>query len=215
MAAPRRDNDRVVIRPAPVDPLAADGARARRRRAERPWLHRVDLERQLHDGASLRISAMALRLGLLREASDGDGAELRERIGELQDELHAVLQELRAVAGKIYPSLLDEAGLPPALRELADERDVELRVSCPANRFGPAVEGAIYFSVAECLPPAPAGAVAVEVRLERADLAVRIGPVERRHTEFVSDQVRPLGGSVDVVDAAPGACTIVMRIPCG
>ena len=80
---------------------------------------RRDLERQLHDGAALRISALTLRLGLLRHRRPDDEQEFQAAVDELQDELHQVLQELRDVAGRLYPPLLDEAGLGPALREAA------------------------------------------------------------------------------------------------
>jgi signal transduction histidine kinase len=187
---------------------------AERRKAEQPWLHRRCLERQLHDGASLRISAMSLRLGLLRHASPDDQAGLRDRIGELQDELHAVLQELRAVSRKIYPPLLDEAGLEPALRELAEQRGVELEIVSCRDRFGPATEGAAYFAVAECLTPGPPTRVEVAVCREGTDLVVRVSEVDSRHAESMLDQVSPLGGRVDVAMNGSGTWPITMRIPC-
>jgi hypothetical protein len=56
----------------------------------------------------------------------------------------AVLQELRDVAGKIYPPLLTEAGLGPALREATDRLAASVRVEAPQVRFGPATEGVAY-----------------------------------------------------------------------
>jgi hypothetical protein len=110
------------------------------------------LERKLHDGASLRISAMSLRLGLLRgDEGDDGGASFQRAVGELQDELHTVLDELRAVADSIYPPLLDQAGLGPALRELAVHSGHQVTVQAVDERFGTAVEGAAYFAVADCL----------------------------------------------------------------
>ncbi|HEV7450200.1 MAG TPA: histidine kinase, partial [Pseudonocardiaceae bacterium] len=84
---------------------------AGRRRERDQWLRRRFLQRQLHDGAALRISALTLHLGLLRHRTPPDGQAVQDCIGELQDELHAALDELREVAAKIYPPLLDEAGL--------------------------------------------------------------------------------------------------------
>ena len=115
-------------------------ASALRRREAAQWVRRRLLERQLHDGASLRISALALRLGLLRYQSPRDEDDWQNRIAELQDELHAVLQELRAVSAQIYPPLLDQAGLGPALRELVDQSgaDVEIgRASCRERVYHP------------------------------------------------------------------------------
>ena len=62
-----------------------------------------------------------------------------------------MLQELRDVAGKIYPPLLDQAGLGPALREVADRVRPPVRVHAADERFGPAAEGAAYFAVSGCL----------------------------------------------------------------
>ena len=82
------------------------------RHAERAdWLRRRLLERQLHDGAALRISALTLQIGLMRHKVPVAEADLDSAVDALQDELHSVLQELRDVTNKIYPPILDEAGL--------------------------------------------------------------------------------------------------------
>jgi signal transduction histidine kinase len=187
--------------------------------ARRQWSGRRALERQLHDGAALRISALALRLGLLRHTVPGAGPEFRTAVEDLQDELHLVLQELRDVAGLLYPPLLDEAGLGPALREVADRMETPVRIDAPDDRFGPAAEGAAYFAVAECLeavhlaPPPASSGVDVVVRREGAVLTVDVVGVELRHADGMLDVVRRLGGTIDVA-GGPDAGTITARIPC-
>src|SRR3954468_4599625 len=120
-----------------VDPRDADGVR---RRAGEHWKRRRDLERQLHDGPALRLAALSMRLGLFaQKLRDGTG-ELERDIEDLQGQLHTVLQELRVIADRIYPPLLQEAGLGPALRELAGGVPVNVRVHAVDDRFGPAVE---------------------------------------------------------------------------
>jgi len=69
----------------------ADDEARLRAGARRQWLGRRALERQLHDGAALRISALALRLGLLRHTVPDAGPDLRTAVEDLQDELHLVL----------------------------------------------------------------------------------------------------------------------------
>ncbi|MGQ0480368.1 MAG: histidine kinase [Pseudonocardia sp.] len=204
--------------------------------AER-WRRRIRLERQLHDGASLRISALSLRLGLLRPDDD----RFERAVGELQDELHAVLDELRAVANEIYPSLLDEAGLGAALRELVDQAGMRATVRAGDERFGAAVEGAAYFTVRDCLLAAADSTVDpdpvdVTIRREGGDLVLSLRGLTACHAEHVHDHARPLGGSVLVshdgsgtdtgsvnggpTDSAPtnsgpdGGRTITVRIPC-
>jgi histidine kinase len=193
------------------------GATQRRREAEQ-WVRRRLLERQLHDGASLRISALALRLGLLRYQSPRDEDDWQQRIAELQDELHAVLQELRAVSAQIYPPLLDQAGLGPALRELADQSDADVEIIAGTDRFGPVAEGAAYFAVAECLAARPAGGRAVlRVTIERAEqdlllTAIGVGPEQ---VGSMLDQAHPLGGTVNLFEGdTPDNGTITVRIPC-
>jgi hypothetical protein len=193
---------------------------ARRHTEREQWLRRQRLERQLHDGAALRISALVLQLGVFRHRVPAGEPDLRASIDGLQDELHAVLQELRDVAGQIYPSLLDEAGLGPALREAADRVDSPVRITAPDDRFGPAAEGAAYFAVVNCLDTLTADALPVDVAVHRegTDLAVRVVGLDVRCAEVIHDQVRLLGGTVEISDrsapAGGGTGTITARIPC-
>ena len=50
----------------------------------------------MHDGPALRLSALTLQLGLLKEKLQVGTANLQRDIDDLQRELHTVLQELRA-----------------------------------------------------------------------------------------------------------------------
>jgi hypothetical protein len=201
---------------------------AGRRRERDQWLRRRLLQRQLHDGAALRISALTLRLGLLRHSAPSDGKVVQDCIGELQDEMHIVLEELREVAATIYPPLLDEAGLGPALREVADKLQVQVAVVASGERFGPAAEGAAYFAVADCLASLPgARVVKVIVRREDGELVLSVSGVDACHAELIDDRALPLGGTVDIVeetDLVAGADviigdgsdtrTITARFPC-
>jgi signal transduction histidine kinase len=192
-------------------------AEAWRRKEKDRWLRRRLLERQLHDGAALRISALTLRLGLLRHRAPLDGQAVVDCIGELQDELHAVLEELRNVAAKIYPQLLDEAGLGPALREVADQLQTPVAVVTSGERFGPAAEGAAYFAVTQCLAALPAGAQSMKVVVRRDNdaLMLSVSGLQACHAELMDDQAWPLGGTVEVAAGErSGASTITARIPC-
>ncbi|MFR9804527.1 sensor histidine kinase [Pseudonocardia sp. RS010] len=223
-------------------PGAAAVAEARRSREREQWQGRRRLERQLHDGAALRASALVLQLGLFRHRVPETEHELRAAIGMLQDELHAVLQELRDVAGQIYPPLLDEAGLGPALRELAERLDAPLRVRDDGRRFGPAAEGAVYFALADALTADPDTPRSVTVSGSADQLVVTVSGAGPVLGELLRDRARPLGGTVcrpgpdgpvhdrpvpggpvhgdgpcDVSappDETVGTGTIVARIPC-
>jgi Histidine kinase len=210
----------MALDPAPavpaVDDVDSDVARLRRT-AQRQWAARRDLERRLHDGAALRVSALTLRLGLLQHHHpDGEHQhgeqEFRAAVEELQDELHLVLQELRDVAGRLYPPLLDEAGLGPALREAAGRCPAPVRIDAPDERFGPDVEGALYFAVLGCLPERPGPPVEVVVRRDASYVVVLVTGLDACQT-VVSDGVRLLGGTV-AVDPGSTPAAITVRIPC-
>lgn len=230
--APRAGADTGPERPVAVpgatpSPRADDGAgpstvrllppgpdeRLRSRRAD--WLRRQRLERQLHDGASLRISALALRLGVVRHRISQAAPDLDESIDDLQEHLHAVLQELRDVAGRIYPTLLDEAGLGPALRQAADRSQAPVRIDAPDRRFDPAAEGAAYFAVADCLAGLTPGhgEVVVDVGEEGSTLVVAVSGVPVDEAGRMLDEVAGLDGTIDVTGGT-GVGTITARIPC-
>jgi signal transduction histidine kinase len=206
--------DRAAASWPPLQP--ADLGSAGQRQVERNrWLRRLRLQRRLHDGASLQISALVPQLGVVRKRLADDEHAVRRSIDDLQDQLHTVLQELREVAREIYPPLLDQAGLGPALCEFADRVAVPLRVVAPPERFRPEVEGAAYFAVTECLALLEAGGAPVEVVLHRDGevLVIVMGGVPARHAVASLDPVRGLGGQVDVAEAS-GSATIELRIPC-
>jgi signal transduction histidine kinase len=190
-----------------------------RRCAER-WRRRRGLERRLHDGPALRLSALSLRLGVLRadapDGDDGPGGAWRRGLDAFQEELGAALQELREVAREIYPSLLDEAGLGPALRELVTVTGAAARVDADDARWGTAAEGAAYFAVAACLADTGEDGrpvVTVRVRGEGDDLVLTLAGVDADHAGAVLDEAAPLGGSVEVGRTGP-VTTITARFPC-
>jgi signal transduction histidine kinase len=200
--------------PPVLDPPAGDDIARLRRMAQRQWAARRDLERRLHDGAALRVSALTLRLGLLSHLHPDEAQDLRAAVEGLQDELHLVLQELRDIAGRLYPPLLDEAGLGPALCEAASRYAVPVRIDAPDERFGPDVEGAVYFAVLGCLPDGTATPVEVVIRREGDVLRVLVSGVDACHAGTVHDGVRLLGGTVAVGESPAGDALITVRIPC-
>ncbi|WP_261987137.1 sensor histidine kinase [Actinomadura sp. HBU206391] len=116
------------------------------------------VERDLHDGAQVRLVALAMSLDMLRErldtGSDGDRVEvawIRELVGTAHRNATEALTELRDLARGIHPPVLDD-GLPSALATLAARGvvPVELSVDVP-ERPTPAIETIAYFCAAELL----------------------------------------------------------------
>ena len=76
---------------------------------------RRKLERDLHDGAQQRLVALRIRLAIASEQAVDDPVA-RSTLAELEGELDESIEELRDLAHGIFPSLLADRGLLPALR---------------------------------------------------------------------------------------------------
>jgi signal transduction histidine kinase len=176
------------------------------------WNRRLDLERRLHDGPALRIAALTLHLGLLADKAP----DLRPDIEDLQSQLHLVQQELRAIADRIYPPLLREEGLGAALRELAAGAPIPVRVDATGDRFDPAVEGVVYYTVREVLEGDRDTTRTVDITVRRDDqgLVLDLANVDTGQVVAVRDRVQWLGGAVEIVGGA-ALPTIEVRVPCG
>jgi signal transduction histidine kinase len=114
------------------------------------------LERDLHDGAQQRLLALSYDVRLARAHAQADGdPQTGSLLTQATDQAQAALGELRELAHGIYPAILAEAGLGPALATLADAAPlpVELR-GADQGRYPAAVETAAYLLVAEALQDA-------------------------------------------------------------
>jgi len=129
-----------------VDELQASRARI----VESVEQERHRLERDLHDGAQQRLTTIQLKLAVASE--EAGQAALREELEELAAETAAAASELRAVAHGIYPPLLHDAGVAPALRAVAGRAPIRVRMVDRGIGRGPAgVELALYYCALEAL----------------------------------------------------------------
>ena len=115
---------------------AADAARRR-------------IERDLHDGAQQRLVLVSLTLKRAEARAKGTPAE--EVLVEASDQLREGLAELRDLAHGIHPAVLGEHGLGAALDGLVARCPFPVDVRVAPERAAPAVEAAIYFTIAEAL----------------------------------------------------------------
>jgi signal transduction histidine kinase len=130
---------------------AADLRASRERIVQAQDDERRRIERNIHDGAQQQLVALTLELlaasGRAPEPLSAELDEIRHHVGD-------ILTTLRDLARGIFPPLLVEAGLGPALlAHIAKTRvraDVDDRL--PAGmRPAPEVEAAVYFCCLEAL----------------------------------------------------------------
>jgi signal transduction histidine kinase len=130
------------------------------------------IERDLHDGAQVRLAALAMTIGEIKE--NLELAADPERTISLAAAAHRnakeTLAELRDLAKGIHPAVLDR-GLPTALAVLAEASAVPVGLAVDlCGRPSPAIEAIAYFCAAELLANA-----AKHSGARRADISVSDG----------------------------------------
>jgi signal transduction histidine kinase len=201
--------------PEPVSPEALRSELAEVRASRARILAAADdarrtAERVLHDGAQQRLLSVALALRMARGKLTGPAAAV-DLLDEAAAELGTALAELRELARGMYPVLLTDAGLGPALAALVERSPVPAElVAAPDLRFARAIEQTCYFVVAETLS-ATAAPAAVAVREGGGLMIVEVltagVPPDVRG---LADRVAALGGALRV-----GSSGVRAVLPCG
>jgi signal transduction histidine kinase len=198
---------------AQLDALRASRARI----VETGDAERRRLERDLHDGAQQRLLALSYELRLAGANAEADGdSELVTVLASAAEQADTALGELRELAQGIYPAILTEAGLGPALTTLAEDAALPVELGdVTSARYPPAVETTTYVTIAEAIDDAAtrgATFVSVGVAREGDRLVVKVrDDGARRSSQLVQlgDRVGALGGSLDI-----GPTTLRAEIPC-
>jgi signal transduction histidine kinase len=181
------------------------------------------LERDLHDGVQQQLTALVLRLALVRELID-PRSPAHGRIEELEDDLQETLSALRRLAHGIYPASLGELGLIGALTAAASRSATSIAIHADAiGRFSQAIESAVYYSCLEALQNAtkhggPDARISVrlsiaggELHFEVRDEGVGFDPTAVRHgvgLRNIRDRLEAVDGRIEIV-SAPGRGTVV------
>ena len=180
------------------------------------------VERDLHDGAQMRLAALAMNLGMAREKlEDQDDATVRELIDAAHRNAVDALADLRDLARGIHPPVLD-SGLASALDSLAASSAIPASVTADIGvRPAPAIETIAYFCAAELIANATkhsyANQITIKIRTERAGL-LRLevsddgiggaDPARGSGLAGLVQRVSTVDGRVDV-SSPPGGPTVV------
>jgi signal transduction histidine kinase len=190
---------------------------------------RLRLERDLHDGAQQRLLAIQIKLGLACKRL-GDG-ETAARLDEIAEDSAAAVEELRALAHGIYPTVLRERGLAEALYTLGCSTAPELKIDDRGvGRCPPAVEAAAYFCVLEAIQNAtkhagPDARVTItlerqgtEIELTVSDTGVGFRPdLDSSGTGLLSmrDRIASLGGELEIHSESGRGTRVRATVPLG
>jgi signal transduction histidine kinase len=192
------------------------------------------LARELHDGLGQNLTALKHQISLLRDALPEDAADARRRADVALSTCVRTLDDTRQMARLLRPQILDDLGLPAALRWLmrsvADAAGLDGQVELDDI---PALDGelqTVVFRVAqEALTNVVrhAGARSVELRLKHkagmlhidveddgcgVDPATLVSGVGSG-LGGMRERLRLFGGMLGVERSAAGGCRLRVALP--
>jgi signal transduction histidine kinase len=193
------------------------------------------ISRDLHDDVNQRLAMLAIEVDGLMGSQEATTA-VRARLQSLQERLAAISDDVRQLAYRQHPSILDDLGLPVALRRYVDEFTRQTGIACTLvcrevpSPMPPPVSSCLYRVAQESL-----GNVAKHARTDHVDVELLgrngsvvlsvhdagvgfdPGLVKAREAGLgftsMSERVRLVQGEMEV-ESRPGEGThVLVRIP--
>lgn len=200
---------------------------SRARLVETSDRERRRLERDLHDGAQQRLTAIQVRLRMAMERAEDE--RLVEQLEAISRDAEAAVDELRELSHGIYPTVLRSAGPVMALRALAMRTPIPVAVADGGiGRCSSSVEAAIYFCCAEAIQNALKHAgdgATVAVSLDRESKGIQftiaddgVGMPESKAGSGdglagMRDRIGAVGGELEISSTTGHGTTIRGSIP--
>ena len=206
--------------------FAASLTASRARLVEAADNERRRIERNLHDGAQQRLTALLVQLGIGAEQARTAPERAAGILDAAGEELSESIDELRELAHGIHPSTLTADGLAQALRMVAARSALPIRLlELPAHRVDETAEATAYFvfceAVANARRYAHATSIQVRVATSRRQLRIEIaddgrgGATERKGSglEGLRDRVEAIGGRFEIDSPAGNGTRIAAIVP--
>jgi signal transduction histidine kinase len=185
------------------------------------------IERDLHDGAQARLVAMGMTLSAAEQVIDDNPAAARALLLEARDASARALTELRDLVRGIHPPVLADRGIGEAVRALAMDSRLKIKVTNELPGRPPApVESAAYFAVSELLANvskhAGAHQVWIDMRYERGMLRIDVGddgrgganPSEGTGLRGIERRLSAFDGILALSSPPGGPTVATMELPC-
>ncbi|MFC4372716.1 sensor histidine kinase [Nocardia halotolerans] len=142
---------------------------------------RQRIARELHDEIGQSLTVALLRL---RRTADRAPAELHDDLHEVQETVRACLDEVRGIARRLRPDVLEDLGLPSALSALCNEfaatagLTITREIDSELGRVDADIELVCYRVAQECLTNiarhAHAGSVRLTLHCDDGTLLLRV-----------------------------------------
>jgi signal transduction histidine kinase len=183
---------------------------------------------ELHDDVGQQLALAELRLAEIKAASN-----LKPMLDRLSEQLAGISAEVREISHGLYPSLLQNLGLTPALkklgREISREKNVSIELALERVEFAsPAVSLALYRVAQEALPNVEkhsnARHVLIELKQTSGTLILRIEddgigfdaglePVAGLGIDSMRERLRSVGGTLQIKSSPNRGTEVVASVP--
>ena len=183
---------------------------------------------ELHDDVGQQLALAELRLAEIKTASD-----LKPMLDRLSDQLAEISADVREISHGLYPSLLQNLGLAPALkklgREISREKNVSVQLALERTEFvPPAVSLALYRVAQEALhnveKHSHALRVVIELKQTGGTLVLRIEddgigfeaghePVAGLGIDSMGERLRSVGGTLQIKSSPNRGTEVLASVP--
>jgi signal transduction histidine kinase len=198
------------------------------------------IARDLHDSVGQLLAAISMNMAVIEKETDKLSADARKAFLENRSFVQQVLQGIRTMSHLLHPPLLDESGLPSALRWYVEEFSqrsgvsVTLEFSPSFERLSSELETVIFRIVQECLgnihrhSKSPTAEIQIEknggsINLEVRDAGRGIPSEKQEQIKYgirtgvglrgMRERVAQLGGKLKI-DSDTGGTAIAITLPC-
>jgi signal transduction histidine kinase len=185
------------------------------------------IERDLHDGAQVRLVSLGMTIGLAEEMVETDPAGARKLLAEARETSSAALADLRHLVRGIHPPVLAERGLDGAVRALAMALPMPITVEAALpGRLDTPVESAAYFAIAEALANtirhSYAHTAKVQVRHTGSLLVMQVSddglggadPTGGTGLRGIERRLAAFDGTMSLSSPPGGPTVVTMELPC-
>lgn len=198
------------------------------------------IARDLHDSVGQMLAAISMNMALIESEADKLSADAKKAFFENRSFVQQVLQGIRTMSHLLHPPLLDESGLPSALRWYVEEFSersgitVTLEFSPSFERLSSELETAVFRIVQESLGNIHrhSQSPTAEIRIAKNDGSVSLEvrdagrgiPVEKQEQikfgirtgvglRGMRERVAQLGGQLKI-DSDTSGTAIAVTLPC-
>lgn len=203
-------------------------------------IERRALERDLHDGAQMHLSAASMRLGLLQLDAEllpagGRHDQILVGLEAVREQLDLGGRAVREAASGLVAPVLRDSGLQGALQELAHALPLATELECEVPRLAEELEHSVHLIAREGVTNVVRHSGATHVRIacgltgatapdpvreSGSTLVLRItddghGGADTTGTGLISMQARArrLGGTLQIDSPDGGPTILLLRVP--